>query len=315
MPESPQAWNLDAAQYRALEREKWVVTEKIHGANLCFVVAQGQIQTASRRRLLEPAEDFFGHAALQKRLEPALLALERSLGQPFHLFGEVFGGSYPHPQVKNNPDICEVQTGIHYSPNLEFCAFDLRMGDLFLPFPTLQVQCQNAGIMVSQPLLIGKMRDALEFCERFPSTLPALLGLPPLERTPAGNLAEGIVIKTLNNAWLETATGWVRPIFKKKILEFAEDLRFHQAEKPQSVPQKTDTLELLKWQAYGLINANRFAASVSKIGRDPQHSRAVFQLLCREVWEEILPLEGAILHQAELKIWLEGEWRKWMGKR
>ena len=43
------------------------------------------------------------------------------------LYGELYGGQYPHPDVDPVPGLQAVQTGVYYSPHIEFCAFDLRV--------------------------------------------------------------------------------------------------------------------------------------------------------------------------------------------
>lgn len=55
-----------------------------------------------------------------------------------------------------------------------------------------------------------------------------ILNLPPLQKV---NKAEGIVIKPIKSIYIETRKGKIRPIIKNKIPEFAEDSRYHQAQK------------------------------------------------------------------------------------
>ena len=44
--------------------------------------------------------------------------------QLLYIFGELFGGGYPHPDFPFVPEEL-VQTGIYYCPGLEFYAFDI----------------------------------------------------------------------------------------------------------------------------------------------------------------------------------------------
>jgi len=48
------------------------------------------------------------------------------------VYGELYGGAYPHPSVFAVPDLIPVQRGVWYSPQLSFLAFDL----LLVPAPT-----------------------------------------------------------------------------------------------------------------------------------------------------------------------------------
>ena len=46
--ESTDQWHLDETHYRILEKTRWVVTEKIHGAHFCIVADGSIIAGASR---------------------------------------------------------------------------------------------------------------------------------------------------------------------------------------------------------------------------------------------------------------------------
>lgn len=43
------------------------------------------------------------------------------------LFGELCGGRYPHPEVQPDTRVEAVQTGVYYSPTIEFYAFDIAL--------------------------------------------------------------------------------------------------------------------------------------------------------------------------------------------
>jgi len=84
--------------------------------------------------------------------------------------------------------------------------------------------------------------------------VPAQLGLPAI----AGNRAEGIVVKTQASLVVDGA----RPIVKRKIAEFAEDERFHQAQKWTRRPESG-----LREELRALLNEPRLRNAESKIGR------------------------------------------------
>ncbi len=52
------------------------------------------------------------------------------------IFGELFGGGYPHPDVRPvKPAPGLVQRSVYYCPARRFAAFDIRVnGDRYLPF-------------------------------------------------------------------------------------------------------------------------------------------------------------------------------------
>jgi Rnl2 family RNA ligase len=295
--ERPEQWGLDAAGYRALKKSPWVVTEKIHGANFALIAEGTQVRCAKRKALLAEGEDFFGHTALLPKLIPAARWLNTEV-RARHLdtvrvtlYGELFGGAYPHPDVKPVPGVQAVQTGVYYSPGIEFCAFDLAWEDArgarhYLDYDVLLTLCEAVGVLAAKPLFIGRYEEALEYPTGFESRVPGWLGLPPL----AGNKAEGIVLKPVKDLWVPTAKGQVRPVLKHKIAEFAEDARFHGATKwtPQVPTGAWLTLEDLRGMATAFANEARLASAVSKLGPPPsEHSTQAEQLVALLV-EDIL---------------------------
>lgn len=43
------------------------------------------------------------------------------------IYGELFGGEYPHPEVNPVSGVQAIQTGVYYSPRIEYCAFDIAV--------------------------------------------------------------------------------------------------------------------------------------------------------------------------------------------
>lgn len=54
------AWNADETDRRALDKQIWVASEKIHGANLCICTDGAEIAVAKRRAVLDAGDPFFG---------------------------------------------------------------------------------------------------------------------------------------------------------------------------------------------------------------------------------------------------------------
>lgn len=305
--EAPEQWQLDEAGYRLLDKLSWVVTEKIHGANFCFLSDGTSILCANRKQILHPGENFFQHVQLLARLKDAILHIWTLTREHYpdceriFLYGELFGGAYPHPEVAPDPSVQAVQTGIYYSPHIEFCAFDLAIESPTQPHHYLDYDqaCQifkAAHLLYAMPLFIGSYRDALAYSPRFPSTIPALLGLPALPE----NTAEGIVIKPVKSILLPTRKKEIRPILKKKIAEFSEEKRFSEAQKwsrPQT-NQATDRLALTQWEAFNLITENRLQNAISKVGLpergEKKRAQQIFRLLVEDVLEQL------VLNQEEL---------------
>lgn len=328
IPETPRQWGLDEAGERALERAVWVVTEKIHGANFCLVTDGRTVRCANRRHFLAPDEPFFGYQRLLARLEQpvraawALARREWPGLERLAVYGELFGGVYPHPDVPPDPLVQPVQTGVCYAPSVEFCAFDMAAEQAaartYLDYDQTLALCHAAGIMAAEPLLRGGYSAALAYPVGFSTTIPARLGLPPLAEP---NLAEGVVIKPLRALTLDGARGPLRPVLKKKIAQFAEDRRYSAAQKWEAARPDPGTEELarLEWLAYNLITENRLHSAVSKIGpgrpRDGRHAQRLFRLLRDDVLEQLAEEQPAALahlrpdERARLSGFVENELR------
>jgi len=122
-----------------------VVTEKVHGANFSVLAfrASGAVEFAKRTAVLAPADDFFGcrSAGVTAVLRPAARAAAAAVGADVAIFGELFGGLYPHEAVAPVQGLQPVQRGVYYAPTVQFCAFDVQLlaSGRFLDFDDAQV--------------------------------------------------------------------------------------------------------------------------------------------------------------------------------
>jgi Rnl2 family RNA ligase len=300
--ESADQWRLESSAYRLFRRVSWVVTEKIHGANLCFVTDGVSVRCANRRRFLDEDDDFFGFQRVRDALGGAVRETYARV-QARHpevtglsLYGELFGGKYPHPDVAPVTGVQPVQTGIWYAPGVQFCAFDLRVeaGDgarRYLDYEEAVHLWERVGVFYAVPLRTGTYEQAMEHSIRFDSTVPRRLGLPPLP--PGTNLAEGVVVKPVREIQAPSERGMIRPILKRKIPEFAEDRRFHEAEKWTTAATGYDgTVDLLKWEVYCRVTENRLRSAVSKIGMNPNLTEELSALLAEEIVDEVQAAKG-----------------------
>lgn len=305
IPESFNQWKLTESDYRVFKKTDWVVTEKIHGANFGITTDGSSVGFAKRKEFLQPDADFFNYQSLKDKLSEKgkeifrILQAERKQLAIAYIYGELFGGEYPHPDVAAVPNIQAVQTGVYYSPKIEYCAFDIAIEEnnqsvahSYLDYDKAIKLFQQVGIMYAQPLFIGKYEEALAYNIEFYSTIPALLGLPKLNFV---NKAEGIVIKPIKSIYIETPKGRIRPILKKKIPEFAEDSRFHQAKKWEATPAlvlpEYQTIESeLSQEMQALVTPNRLNNVISKIGRvstgDKKQKQELVELLVSDVLEK-----------------------------
>ncbi|KNY29186.1 RNA ligase family protein [Pseudobacteroides cellulosolvens] len=270
---------LSVEDYRYLKKYEWVVTEKIHGSNFAVITDGINIRYAKRKEMLLSDDNFFNHRVLVniiigkvEKVYETILNMEKST-ERITIYGELFGGYYPHAEVAVNREVEAVQTGVYYSPDIEFCAFDIAVESgnerKYLDYNIAVNIFEKAGLMYAKPLFKGSFEKASDYPVGFESNIPQLLGLPPLNFE---NKAEGIVIKPVKPVFIKTAKGIARPIIKKKIAEFEEESRFHGANnwstKYSGYAVCTDEmLESIISEIRGMINKNRLNNVISKVGR------------------------------------------------
>lgn len=274
MPESTRKWSLTEKDIRVMQKARWCVTEKIHGAHFVFLTNGQDVLCAKRKEVLESDDPFFGYAAVLERHEQKVLGLFHQIHKQdpslraVLVYGELYGGEYPHPDVAPSQGVQAVQTGVYYAPEIQFCAFDLGVvsesGERsYVAYEVALEQLEEANIPVAAPLFVGSYEDALAYEPIFPSLVPSLLGLPTL---PQPNWAEGVVIKPMEALLVNGKKGLVRPIVKHKHPQFMEDARFHQAKRwtPSFTSEPTTTL---LDEAIARCTQTRWDNAVSKIGR------------------------------------------------
>ncbi len=242
----------------------WVALEKVHGAQLVIGVQGGQVHFGKRKAWLAEEDPFFGWQLLRVGLATAVRRIARAVGAEggaVYLYGELFGGHYPHPDVPAVPGMTPVQTGIWYAPELHWSPFDIlvaRSDDdegVLLAHREVEAAAREAGLVTPPVVRRGTRADMEGVPTRAPTRVPALLGLPPI----AGNVAEGLVIKSD-----QRAAPSQRASFKRKIEEFSEG-RFDESEAWD--PNQPMSLEALTGWADRLVNPARIASAVSKWGR------------------------------------------------
>ena len=169
-----------------------------------------------------------GLAAWVERNRPRLFRLHAHIRQLFPdvrsvmVYGELFGGEYPHRAVAHCRGCVPVREGVYYAPDYEFYAYDIgvagqtigeRYGldvqgfelgagqSCFLSVSVCNRLFESLGIFHARTLFQGSFEECLRYPNAFPTRLPDWLDLPPLRN----NWCAGIVIRPL--APLFTAAG------------------------------------------------------------------------------------------------------------
>eukprot|EP00731_Ephydatia_muelleri_P022493 Em0015g76a len=311
MPEDTNCWlskKLNAVK-------KWVALEKVHGANFSFTVQRDcSVLVAKRGSVLTEKEDFFGvwrqKGLVDEEREKAkrvFLAAVRELKDALTavtIYGELFGGHYPHPSVASCVGVVPVQRAVAYCPGLNFYAYDIAViyevgRREYLDYDMCAQLFQEAGFLYATPLCTGTLQQMLNYPLGFATTLPQRLGLPSL---PC-NVAEGIVVRPIRETVLMTATkGPSRVIFKRKVEQFAE--KHSRVPPPELDKGKTylaDDAALMRVEMLALVTSQRVINTVSKYGL-PDTSEG-----WTEITERMIQDVLAVLRDEQAPLWFEHE--------
>ncbi|WP_394665445.1 RNA ligase family protein [uncultured Chryseobacterium sp.] len=295
MPNNLKKLGLSESDFSKMEKLKWVVTEKVHGANFSFAYENGSLKFAKRKEYLNWTDDFFGFQLVVNKLENNILRLFEKLSsdiaaEKYIIYGELFGGKYPHPEVSPLKDIHAIQTGVYYTPDIEFCAFDIAIetdgsdSKYYLDYESSVAYFDEFKIFYAKPLLIGKFNEAMNFNIRINSAVPKEFNLPELN----DNLIEGVVIKPFNQL---DNNDFQRPIIKLKNPEFDEEEKFHEAEKWSFIPNvssKTEELYFIVDELRNYVTQNRLKSAVSKIGTLDLNNHSRVSEIKKEFLEDVI---------------------------
>ncbi|MDO3425911.1 RNA ligase family protein [Chryseobacterium sp. APV1] len=295
MPNNLKKLGLSESDFSKMEKLKWVVTEKVHGANFSLVYENGSLKFAKRKEYLNWSDDFFGFQLVVSKLENNILRLFEKLSsdiaaEKYIIYGELFGGKYPHPEVEPVKDVHAIQTGVYYTPDIEFCAFDIAIetdgsdSKYYLNYESSVAYFNEFELFHAKPLLIGKFNEATNFNIRINSSVPKEFNLPELQN----NLIEGVVIKPFDQ---KDHAVFSRPIIKLKNPEFDEEEKFHEAEKWSFIPNvssKTEELSFIVDELRNYVTQNRLKSAVSKIGTLDLNNHSRVSEIKKEFLEDVI---------------------------
>lgn len=197
---------LEQMKFHGFWEKEFVVQEKVHGANLSFITQNGvHFKTAKRSGLIYKGEDFFNYETVLEGILPKFKQLWNILKKnnpdvkQMSIFGEIFGGSYPHPEVEKHKGAIRVQKGIFYSPKNHFYAFDILINsESYLNVDLANFYFEKVGLLHAKTLYKGSIEECLNYQNDFNTLIPLKFNLPPIEP----NITEGVVIKPMETLFL-----------------------------------------------------------------------------------------------------------------
>lgn len=202
----------------------WCVTEKVHGSNFSFWVTQDSIKCAKRSGFIDEFGKFYNYQHVLEDYNKNLCILFHLVSEFYGikseqleiaLFGEIFGGTYPHKDVAKNPLASKVQKGVYYSPDNDFYAFDLKVNGTYINYKLFEELMDASDMFWAKSLFISDFKTCLAYPNSFQTKIPTWLELPDIEN----NICEGVVIKPLDPRFFPTHS---RVILKNKNEKFSE---------------------------------------------------------------------------------------------
>lgn len=214
---------IDKIKTNAPKDSKWMVTEKIHGCN-CQITYDGETVVFGKRNgFVEEGENFYN---IEKVLEPYKENIKKMFEyikqevdlQTLTIFGELFGGHYPHPDVTPDRTASKVQKGVYYHPSNRFMAFDICLNNsIYLCGKDFVNLCEQFNLPTVPVLSTNIDFDqALLYPNNGQSLVNVRYNLPKIE----DNIMEGVVIRGWDKDYY--ATPLSRAIIKNKNDRFKE---------------------------------------------------------------------------------------------
>lgn len=247
----------------------YVVQEKVHGANMSFFTNGQQILVAKRTEWIAEDEEFYNWKAVLENHRERILLLYKDVRTLYDVstitvYGELFGGGYPHPEVPKDERAKLVQRGIYYAPSNDFYGFDILVdGKNFLDTETANSLFVKNGFIHARTLFTGSLSACLAQSNTFKTTIPKEYQLAELD----GNICEGIVIRPVEPRFFRSGS---RVLIKNKNEQWAENNRYIDQEILSKLLHEGEELSeeasFLCEELYRLITINRLANVVSKIG-------------------------------------------------
>lgn len=276
---------LDRIRFMGLHKEKFIVQEKVHGANFSFQTDGNEIKIAKRTDYIMNDEKFYNAQQILEKYRNKVFALFADLNslypsiQKVVVFGEIFGGSYQHPDVMKINDAIKVQKGIDYAPYNEFYAFDIMIDDTeFLDIDTANLFFEKHGFFYAKTLFEGDLDDALKFPKEFNSKIPEWLNLPKIDN----NECEGVIIKPLKSAFFGNGA---RIILKNKNEKWSEKVRVERKEIKNI--QISELGKNVMKEILSFVNLNRLNNVMSKVGEfEPKLIGKINGLLVQDALED-----------------------------
>lgn len=271
----PSIENLDRTKFvNAIIEEgkdygEWVVSEKIHGCSFAIYMNKIGLKYARRNGFLTYQDNFYNFETVMDQYNLRFKKLYQVISELYNisideleviLYGELFGGLYPHDDVEKDKKSTTIQKGVYYSPSNYFYAFDIKVNNIFMNIDIFETLMQDCNFLYAKSLAKGFFKDVINYSNKFQTTIPNQLGLPEIEN----NFCEGVVIKPVISRKL---TDGSRVILKNKNNDWKEKEKRDKTKKPKILDLTLVDDEMNMYSDLcDLVTENRLRNVLSHIG-------------------------------------------------
>lgn len=285
---------IDYIVQMGLDKDKWQVSLKVHGANFGIYYNGLDMESSKRSGFIVNSDGGFHNyqnviANYQKNIY-ALYHYLNMTGLSFKnmiLYGELFGGQYDHPDVEKDPHASRVQKGVQYCPHNDFFLFDIVVDGMFLPKSYVHKAIYCFGFVGALPLFTGTFIECLEHSNEFPDPLHETFDLPRLEGSAyEENVCEGVVVEPAVPKFFPSGS---RVILKNKNDKFSEKASHKRMNKVQKPHEWTEEGKIAVDEVLQYITENRLRNVLSHIGEITQKDFGkVMGLFAQDVYKSYL---------------------------
>ena len=260
-------------------------------SNCSFLCDGVQIQFAKRTGVVGQQEDFYQWQEMADRYRERIFQIFSAVkclhpgASSIIVYGEMFGGAYPHKTVKRIGAMSAIQKGVYYCPVHDFYGFDIYVYTqdeaFYLDVETANQLFAEVGIFYAETLFEGTLEECMAYPNAFPSKIYKHFDLPEIE----DNICEGIVIRPKEPLYIPNGS---RIIIKSKNARFAEKKAVkHTPVVPKAIP---DEVTALFCEAEEYFTPARLDNVKSHIGEVsfPKDLGRVSGLLAKDVLEDFL---------------------------
>lgn len=252
---------------------KCVILNKIDGSNISILVDNtGNIRFASRNQLIGD-NSFYNHLNVFERIKNNIIKLSEYIFSidcekldTIQFIGEIYGGIYPHPLIKNSNNNSIVQKRIYYTPDNDIAFYDIILNystgvSIYLNWELIKRYFYNYKINTAD--VIEENVPFSEAIERDYNNMPdptyKKYNLPMIEN----NFSEGVVIKPVDEIILDNGD---RMIAKKKSVKFMERMKHNKKEKTDfNIDDYSDEFKDVYNNILDYVTESRYYSVVSKM--------------------------------------------------